>query len=209
MRIIAGSLKAKRINGPKTENTRPTLDRVKEAMFSIISSYIKEANVLDLFSGTGNLGIEAISRGAKFALLNDSSKIPISTIISNVELTNTKNYVKISMKDYRKCLNKIIKEGQTFDIIFLDPPYDSNLGIDSLQFISDTKDKILSKDGIIIYDGNIWEDKEYIRKSSSIADDKNIFYMKPGERYWFLLDVDSPVFWESEKCLYDEEADCL
>ncbi len=64
-------------------------------------------------------------------------------------------------------------------------------------------------DGIIIYDGNIWENKEYIRKSSSIADDKNIFYMKPGERYWFLLDVDSSVFWESEKCLYDEEADCL
>lgn len=160
MRIIAGSLKAKRINGPKTENTRPTLDRVKEAMFSIISSYIKEANVLDLFSGTGNLGIEAISRGAKFALLNDSSKIPISTIISNVELTNTKNYVKISMKDYRKCLNKIIKEGQTFDIIFLDPPYDSNLGIDSLQFISDTKDKILSKDGIIIYE----TDKNFVNK---------------------------------------------
>jgi len=83
MRIIAGNLKAKRINGPKTEKTRPTLDRVKESLFSILGSKIKEAYVLDLFSGTGNLGIESISRGAKFAWLNDKEISSISTIISN------------------------------------------------------------------------------------------------------------------------------
>lgn len=160
MRIIAGKFKAKRINSPKTELTRPTLDRVKEAMFSIITPYIDNANVLDLFSGTGNLGIEAISRGAKFALLNDDKNITVSTIISNVELTNIQNYVKITKKDYRKCLNYILKEDLYFDIIFLDPPYDSNLGIETLKFISDSKDKILSKNGIIVYE----TDKNFVQK---------------------------------------------
>ena len=91
MRIIAGNNKAKRLNSPKTKNTRPTLDRVKEALFSIISNYIENAAVLDLFSGTGNLGLEAISRGASFAWLNDSNNLAISTIISNTQLTKSQN----------------------------------------------------------------------------------------------------------------------
>lgn len=171
MRIIAGKFKAKRINSPKTEMTRPTLDRVKEALFSIIGGYIDGANVLDLFSGTGNLGLESISRGAKFALLNDDKNIAISTIISNVQLTNTQNCVKISKKDYTKCLNQIIKENMVFDVIFIDPPYDSDLGINSLKIISDSKDKILAKDGIIIYE----TDKNFItkcnKKDPNVLDD--------------------------------------
>lgn len=159
MRIISGKYKAKVINSPKTTKTRPTLDRVKEALFSIIDGYIDDANVLDLFSGTGNLGLEAISRGAKFAWLNDRENVCISTIISNVELTNSKNCVKITKKDYTKCLRQILKENTNFDVIFLDPPYDSTYGIDTLKFISDTK-AILSKDGIIIYE----TDKNFISK---------------------------------------------
>ena len=159
MRIIAGKYKAKVINSPRTEKTRPTLDRVKEAMFSILTPYVVDANVLDLFSGTGNLGLEAISRGAKFAWLNDSGNIAISTIISNVELTNTKTCVKITKKDYIKCLKQIEKLKLTFDIIFLDPPYDSKLALDTLKYISESK-SILSKDGIIVYE----TDKIYIAK---------------------------------------------
>ena len=72
MRIIAGRFKAKKLVSPKTEKTRPTLDRVKEALFSIINNYINDDTyVLDLFGGTGNLALEAISRGAKFAWIND------------------------------------------------------------------------------------------------------------------------------------------
>ena len=96
MRIIAGSLKAKKIEGPKTDKTRPTLDRVKEALFSIIAQKLQDAYVLDLFSGTGNLAIESLSRGAKFALLNDDKNVCISTILSNIKLTNLENYVKIT-----------------------------------------------------------------------------------------------------------------
>ena len=160
VRIIAGKLKAKKINSPKTELTRPTLDRVKEALFSIINSYIADANVLDLFSGTGNLGLEAISRGAKFAWQNDDKNVAISTIISNTLLTNTQNYVKITKKDYMKCLSRIMEENILFNIIFLDPPYDSKLGINTLNFIDKNKGKILTNDGIIIYetDKNLFTD---------------------------------------------------
>lgn len=159
MRIIAGKYKAKVINSPKTEKTRPTLDRVKEAMFSILIPYTLDANVLDLFSGTGNLGLESISRGAKFAWLNDSSNIAISTIISNVELTNAKTCVKITKKDYIKCLRQIQNQNMYFDIIFLDPPYDSKFVIETLKYISENKN-ILAKDGIIVYE----TDKNYMTK---------------------------------------------
>lgn len=159
MRIIAGKNKAKVIYSPKTNKTRPTLDRVKEAMFNIIAPYIENSNVLDLFSGTGNLGLEAISRGAKFAWLNDKENIAISTIISNVELTNYKSCVKITKKEYVKCLKQIENLNMNFDIIFLDPPYDSDFAIETLKYISDSK-KILSKDGIIVYE----TDKNYITK---------------------------------------------
>lgn len=159
MRIIAGKYKAKVINSPKTEKTRPTLDRVKEAMFSILIPYTLDANVLDLFSGTGNLGLESISRGAKFAWLNDSSNIAISTIIFNVELTNAKTCVKITKKDYIKCLRQIQNQNMYFDIIFLDPPYDSKFAIETLKYISENKN-ILAKDGIIVYE----TDKNYMTK---------------------------------------------
>lgn len=169
MRIIAGSLKAKKIEGPKTDKTRPTLDRVKEALFSIIAQNLKDAEVLDLFSGTGNLAIESISRGAKFALLNDDKNICISTILSNIKLTNIENYVKISKRDYTKCLDKIIKENMSFDIIFLDPPYESMYGINTLKIISDSKNKILKRDGIIVYE----TDKAFV--SRVLKKDENIF----------------------------------
>ena len=159
MRLIAGKYKAKVINSPKTEKTRPTLDRVKEAMFSILIPYTLDANVLDLFSGTGNLGLESISRGAKFAWLNDSSNIAISTIISNVELTNAKTCVKITKRDYIKCLRQIQNQNMYFDIIFLDPPYDSKFAIETLKYISENKN-ILAKDGIIVYE----TDKNYMTK---------------------------------------------
>lgn len=176
MRIIAGKFKAKRINSPKTDKTRPTLDRVKEALFSIIDDYIDEGEVLDLFGGTGNLALEAISRGAKFAWINDKESLSISTILSNVKLTNTTEYVKITKKDYAKCLNQIVKEDKLFDVIFLDPPYDSNLAIDTLSYISESEDKVLKKEGIIIYetDKNFLLKLEKNKKSEILKDFKNL-----------------------------------
>lgn len=169
MRIIAGKCKAKRIEGPKTTKTRPTLDRVKEALFSIISNDIKDADVLDLFSGTGNLAIEAVSRGAKFAWLNDMDSTSISTILTNISLTNLPEYVKITKKDYIKCLRQINSDEMKFDIIFLDPPYDSMYAINTLKIISDSKEEYLKKEGIIVYE----TDKNFVNKIQK--KDPNIF----------------------------------
>ena len=153
MRIIAGKFKGKRLNGPKNIKTRPTLDRVKEAMFSMIDEYIYEAKVLDLFGGTGSLGIEMISRGAKYALINDMDKTAFNVILSNIQLTNCSNCVKISMKDYLKCLKKINETDEKFDIIFIDPPYASDCSIKSLEYISQNK-AVLSENGVIIYESD-------------------------------------------------------
>ncbi len=152
MRIIAGKFKGKRLKSPTTEKTRPTLDRVKEAVFSMVMPYIDGAKVLDLFAGTGSIAIEMLSRGASFCYINDIEKNAVSTILFNIQLTNTEKYVKISMKDYLKFLKKITQDEILFDIIFIDPPYNSDYAIKSLEYISNNKGKILTKDGIIIYE---------------------------------------------------------
>ena len=138
MRIIAGEWKSKILNSPKTEKTRPTLDRVKEALFSMLTPYIEDAVILDLFSGTGNLGIEALSRGAKFVYFNDVNHDAIKVIYSNVQLTNYENCAKITKKDYEKCLKSLNEENIQFDIIFLDPPYEAKVEEKCLSIISES-----------------------------------------------------------------------
>lgn len=152
MRIIAGKNKSKKLISPKTDRIRPTLDRIKEPLFSILTSYIKDASVLDLFAGTGALGIEAISRGAKFAWFNDISKDAISLISFNLRLTDTQNYAKITRKEYDKCLRQIKTENIKFNIIFLDPPYESNYEEDVLKKI--TEYDILDSKGLIILESD-------------------------------------------------------
>lgn len=160
MRIIAGKYKGTRLISPKTIKTRPTLDRVKEALFSILLPYIQNSKVLDLFAGTGALGIESISRGSSFALLNDKES---SIILKNVQLTNCQKYVKITKKDYIKCLEQVELEDIKFNIIFLDPPYESEFAYKSLKYISDSKDKVLSDDGVVVYesDKNLMKNQDY------------------------------------------------
>jgi 16S rRNA (guanine966-N2)-methyltransferase len=152
MRIIAGNFKGKKLLSPKTEKTRPTLDRVKEAIFSSINQYIEDATVLDLFAGSGALGLEAMSRGAKTCIFNELDRSAFSTCFSNIQLTNMEKYVKIYMKDYIKCLNGLKENNILCDIIFLDPPYNKDYGYKTLKYISDNCNKILSKIGIIIFE---------------------------------------------------------
>lgn len=160
MRIIAGQWKAKVLISPKTIKTKATLDRVKEAIFSMIHNEIPGANVLDLFSGTGNLGIEALSRGAKFCHFNDIDNMALKTIISNIKLTNYENYARISKKEYWKCISSLEKENISFDIIFLDPPFGCNYEKKCLESIS--KSNIINSETKIILetDKNTFFDEE-------------------------------------------------
>lgn len=160
MRIIAGEWKSKILNSPKTDKTRPTLDRVKEALFSMLLPYLQDATVLDLFSGTGNLGIEALSRGAKFAYLNDVNYEAVKVIYSNVQLTNYENYVKITKKDYEKCLKSLMENNVKLDIIFLDPPYEAKVEENVLNLISGSN--LIHKDTVIVLES----DKEKVFKEN-------------------------------------------
>lgn len=146
MRVISGIAKGTKLNSIESMSTRPTLDRVKEPLFSIILSYIEDANVLDLFAGSGALGIETLSRGAKKCTFCDKSYEAIKMLKQNLQKTRLEEKSNIINKDYKKCLESINNE--QFDIIFIDPPYKQNIGVDAIKII--VNNNILAKDGIII-----------------------------------------------------------
>ena len=142
MRIISGKYKGLVLAEFKGENIRPTADRVKESLFNIIYSSVAGASVLDMFCGSGNLGLECLSRGAAFVHFNDISRDSIAVLKKNL-LRIDGNY-KITNCDFSCCMN----EGDRYDIIFIDPPYASDAGIGALKIIREH----LSGDGIAIFE---------------------------------------------------------
>lgn len=159
MRIISGDARGTKLETLEGLDTRPTLDRVKEALFSIIQNYIYDATVLDLFSGSGALAIESVSRGAKRAYSCDSLRKAIEIIKQNVKKTHFEDRIKIINKDYKKCLDEL--KDEKFDIIFLDPPYKSNYGVEAVKII--TEKNLLSDEGIIIFETDK-ETNEYLQE---------------------------------------------
>ena len=148
MRVISGTARGKKLNSLEGLETRPTLDRVKESIFNILQFNIKDTSVLDLFSGSGALAIEALSRGAKEAVLCDNSSKAVQIINKNLEETKLIDKAKVINSDYTEALNKLANENKKFDIIFLDPPYKSELALDSIEKILNLD--LLKCDGIII-----------------------------------------------------------
>jgi 16S rRNA (guanine966-N2)-methyltransferase len=121
MRIVSGNFRGKRLKTLEGENTRPTTDKVKESLFNIIGPYFDEDRVLDLFSGSGNLALEAISRGCSEAICVDMNKGAVSVIKENISSIKKEDSMKVLQMDYKKALKKLSNE--KFDIVFLDPPY--------------------------------------------------------------------------------------
>lgn len=148
MKIISGKYKGRVLKGFDIKGTRPTMDRVKESVFAMIQDYIRDSIVLDLYSGSGNLGIEAISNGAKKAYLVDNNKIAIDTINENIKTLNITN-AKVIKGDAINVLDSILNEKIKLDIIFLDPPYETNELDKALTFINNSLN-LLSKDCLIV-----------------------------------------------------------
>lgn len=147
MKIISGIYKGRKLEGYDIAGTRPTMDRVKESLFATIQDYLPESIVLDLFSGSGNLGIEAISVGAKKAYLVDNGKQALKTInlnLKNIGITNC----EVIAADYQKALRIIAEDKIKFDVIFLDPPYQTNYIEKSVELIE--KLNLLNEGGIIV-----------------------------------------------------------
>lgn len=153
MKIISGKYKGRILKGFDINGTRPTMDRVKESLFGMIQNYIKDAIVLDLYAGSGNLAIEAISNGAKKAYLVDNNVIAINTIKDNIKMLNIDNAYLIKGNATNE-LNNLINKNIVFDVIFLDPPYQTNELDKALTIINDNINS-LSSDGIIVCETEI------------------------------------------------------
>ena len=146
MRIISGKARGTKLYTLEGTNTRPTLDRVKESIFNIIQNEIDGAKVLDLFAGSGAIGLECLSRGAEKAILCDKSKEAVEIIKKNIIKTHMEEKTQIFNTDFETCLEKI-KEYQ-FDIVYLDPPYATDYIVKSLKKIIELG--IIKKESIII-----------------------------------------------------------
>lgn len=153
MKIISGKYKGRLLKGFDINGTRPTMDRVKESLFGMIQDYVKDSIVLDLYSGTGNLGIEAISNGAKKAYLVDNNSVAINTIKENIRMLNIDN-VTIIKGNSQSELNNFLNANVIFDIIFLDPPYHTEELIKTLSFINQNIN-ILSDNAIVVCETRI------------------------------------------------------
>lgn len=121
MRIISGKARGTKLYTLDGTATRPTLDRVKESLFNIIQNDIEDSTVLDLFSGSGAIGLEFLSRGAKRAVLCDSSKDAIKIIKQNVQKTHFEEKVEVYNMEFTELVERL--QNQKFDIIYIDPPY--------------------------------------------------------------------------------------
>ncbi len=145
MRVIAGKYRHINLEAPAGLNTRPTLDRVKESLFSIVHFQVMDAVVLDLFAGSGALGIEALSRGAKYVYFNDYNREAVATIKKNLaKLPNCSNFM-ISNVDY---MDFIIHNDFIYDIVLLDPPYKQTIYEEIIQTL--LKHNRLSEHAIIV-----------------------------------------------------------
>lgn len=170
MRVISGIYKGKLLEGFLIDGTRPTMDRVKESLFGIIQTYIEGSICLDLFAGSGSLGIEALSNGCKKCIFVDKNKEILKILENN--LNEVKVDHKIIKKDYKEALNNLdIK----FDIIFLDPPYNDNLISPAIELI--LNNNLLNDDGIIVCEYekenivcslNLFKEKKYGQKNIKI-----------------------------------------
>ncbi len=179
MKIISGIYKGRNLLGFDIDGTRPTMDRVKESLFAMLQDNIKKSIVLDLFSGSGNLGIEALSEGAKEAYLVDKNIKACKIMRENITKIGIKNANILNM-DYKKALTYFKDNNIVFDVIFLDPPYNTDLIDKSINLITDYN--LVRNQGIIICESNVLDriiyNNDYQRIKEKKYGDKWVVILK-------------------------------
>lgn len=173
MKVVAGKYKGYNLLSPKSKTSRPTDNKVKEAIFDMLYPYKNSFRALDLFSGTGQMGIEFLSRGAEEVYFNEKNYSNFSILNQNLDKVDRQR-VYASKMDFIRCLKDLSEKGLDFDYIFLDPPYETDFIDKALFYILEYD--LLSEDGIVItesskdidfsdkYNLNILKDKSYGRK---------------------------------------------
>lgn len=178
MRVISGLYKGRILDGFDIDGTRPTQDRVKESLFGSIQDYIEDSVVLDLFAGSGNLGIEALSNGAKECYFVDNNKIAINTINNNLNKIGISS--NLLNKDFKDALEYFKDNNIKFDLVFLDPPYKDDYIDYSINYLLDNN--LLNDKSIVVaeFENNIKTDYEFltIKKEKKFGYKKIVIFKK-------------------------------
>ena len=148
VRIIAGTARGRKIETLEGMETRPTLDRVKEAVFGSLQFRIPYAKVLDLFAGSGNLGLEALSRGAKRVVMNDRNPVCVEIIRRNIAMLGFSDAAETMNLDYAAAIDRLSREGASFDLAFLDPPYREGISEDAVRMLFERG--LIRQDGLVV-----------------------------------------------------------
>lgn len=184
MRIIAGTARSLPLKALDGKDTRPTTDRIKETMFNILQSGISGCRFLDLFAGSGQIGLEALSRGAEYAVFVENSKKACAVIEDNIRFTKFGDKSRLLAMD-ALCAVRSLEGTGAFDYIFLDPPYASGLEQEILATLASSG--LLKEDGRIIVEASRHTDFSYaaqlglaITKEKIYKTNKHLFFAKEG-----------------------------
>lgn len=172
MRIIAGENRGKKLKAVPGMKTRPTADRVKEAVFSSIHDTLYGSRFLDVFSGTGNMALEAVSRGAEMAVLLEKDTDALNVIQDNVTACRQNERCTIMRGDSFASMNTLYRQGKQFDFIYVDPPYQAGLYEEVLKNIAEKN--LLAQDGLILLE---------CAKNTSLSMENSIFFIYKEKCY--------------------------
>lgn len=160
MRVIAGKVRGINLVTPQGKHTRPTADRIKETLFNIIQADVPDSRFLDLFSGSGGIAIEALSRGAREAVFVDNNREAILCIKENIKKTGFSDITQVMQAEAMQAIKRLSNTGKAFDIIFMDPPY--NYGIEKEVTELLLKSPVVQEDTLIIAETSIQTDISYM-----------------------------------------------
>jgi len=172
MRIISGTSKGRKLVTPKKYSVRPTSDRVKESLFNILGSEVEGKVVLDLFAGTGNLGIEALSRGAKWVIFVEKGRQALRLIQTNLKQFGLEDRSEILPKDVNRAIGILKQRGECFDLILMDPPYEKGLIQRTLMKLN--SHQIYHRDSILVIEHNRREPLPHILNGWSLVRQQKI-----------------------------------
>jgi 16S rRNA (guanine966-N2)-methyltransferase len=170
MRIIGGRAKGRRLKAPKGQALRPTSARVKEALFNILPHDLSGWRILDLFAGTGNVSLEALSRGAAEALLVDASRSAARAIEENLRRAGFAAKSSVWTVPVLRSLRVLARRNRKFDLIFLDPPYEKDLVGNVMGILAETE--ILAESGVIVVEHSIREGVEQTYNNLALRDQR-------------------------------------
>lgn len=162
MRVIAGSRRHLILKSVPGLSVRPTTDRTKETLFNMLNPYLADCSFLDLFSGSGAIGIEAMSRGAAITVMVEQSQASIDCIKENLQTTKFTKEARVLPMDVFRAIPLLHEEGKSFDIIFMDPPYDHNLERQVLSKLVDSS--LVADDTLIVVEASLQTDFSYLGK---------------------------------------------